>query len=75
MIPYRTKRQKNGTISIRIKCPVCRKWGRLLADGTQFSGRAFKVRHDDGWCHIAAGSDLRPVVEEVYLYVRRGVRG
>lgn len=76
MIPYRVKRAANHMDSILILCPKCGKWGRLLADGIQISGRAYKIKHDDGsWCHIAASSELRPAVDEVYLYVRRGERG
>ena len=76
MIPYRTERGKNGIVSIYIQCPRCGKEGKLLLDGIQFSGRAYKIYHvqEKKWCHIAASSELRPAVDEVYLYVRRGER-
>jgi len=76
MIPYRTERARNGTVSIYIQCPRCGKEGKLLLDGVQVSGRAYKIHHvqENKWCHIAASSDLQPAVDEVYVRVRRGER-
>ena len=76
MIPYRVVMPKNGAkqnASILLLCPICGEWGRLLADGVQFSGHAYKIKHDNStWCHIAASHPRRPEVDEVYMAVRRG---
>lgn len=70
-IPYHVQvPARGGNSSIRVVCPECGEWGRLIRARTGVHGRLYKVYHTDKSCSFTPRHPAQPALDAIYRAVR-----